>query len=680
MSSFYGNIKFNNQTPLVFDKIYPSRWEMEKNCHSDGIFHGRYILISYGDIRYTPYHKIGRITEAEFNAHKADGTILYVAATGEGAVDGFISSNTWYYDNEYYVKTVYALDDTSVFADNKKDDEINYHHEYHNTVWQKIWTSTQDSAEIEEKYIMVSHLNAETPKLTMIVDAPNDSMDINSQTERFPVYFLVPTDEEHLNIAGRITQEDFDINKDQLYVKEKEGDPIKPVGDGKWNITYEYYTQINDVYRKVVDSNPYVDGMISRNLFEYYMPNLRPKYFNKDDPDYENIPMEQRPQPIKNLYVLDDNNQYKVTAEPWDVNTKYYFRRLRENEGRPHFDPIMSTDLEYLFHMPRNWKFNNETDFDYNVQGYDPENIHYDDTENKISLIEHSTPGVFYPVHRKDEPSSAQYKTDPSNPKELIMVTSELPDTKKFRFDLQKLGNAVAQMWDKVYPKMDDDANKRNTFIGNDRDPDNGTDYPRTLAEAVRKLYYWLGIKSDNNFTKGPWVDPTTGEEIDTIFGVLNGASDLLGTFEDDFDINLFIPIAHPYYPDGYGKRIGDVLNEAAGTVYEGLSPEEFDKLHNGGAGPLYVQVGVNQYEHAKVYDKNTQYYRNMNSLLSILKEWQEAVKEKQGDWIVEIDEDWNENNPSNPRFIHNKPVVLSVDRQDASEGSINWYWNNYAI
>lgn len=667
MSSFYGNIKFNNQTPLVFDKIYPSRFEMERNCHSDGIFHGRYILISYGDVRYTPYHKIGRITEAEFNAHKADGTVLYVTATGEGAVDGFIISNTWYYDNEYYVKTVYALDDTSVFARNKRNDEINYHHEYHNTVWQKIWTSTQDSAEIEEKYIMVSHLDAETPKLTMVVDAPNDSMDINSQTERFPVYFLVPTDEEHLNIAGKITQEDFDINKAQLYVKK--GNTIEPVGNEAWSIENEYYTQINEVYRKVADSKPYVDGMISQNLFEYYMPNLRAVYFNRNAPEY-GTPMEERPQPIKNLYVLDNNNQYQVTTEPWNVNTKYYFRRLRENEGRPHFDPIMSTDLEYLFHMPRNWKFNNATDFDYNEEGYNPEIIHYDHTENKISLLEHSTPGVFYPVHRKDEPSSAQYRTDPSNPNELVMVTSELPDTKKFRFDLQKLGNAVAQMWDKVYPKMNNDSSnmERNTFIGNDRDPDNVTDYPGTLAEAVRKLYYWLGIKSDNNFTKGPWVDPTTGEEIDTIFGVLNGASDLLGTFEDDFDINLFVPIKSPYYPDGYNKE-------------GSLTQEEFKLLHEGGAGPLYIKIGEGLYEYATEYDYNTQYYRNMNSLMSLLAVWNNTVKENQADWVFdEGHREWNEQNPLSPRFIRNKPMVLSVDQENASEGSVNWYWNNYAI
>jgi hypothetical protein len=37
---------------------------------------------------------------------------------------------------------------------------------------------------------MVSHLNAETPKVTMIVDAPNDVMEFDRTNQ---VYFLVPT-------------------------------------------------------------------------------------------------------------------------------------------------------------------------------------------------------------------------------------------------------------------------------------------------------------------------------------------------------------------------------------------------------------------------------------------------------------------------------------------------------
>jgi hypothetical protein len=51
---------------------------MEQECHSDGIFNGRYILISYGDIRYTPYHKVEPMNEVDFaNAIKA-GNVYYI--------------------------------------------------------------------------------------------------------------------------------------------------------------------------------------------------------------------------------------------------------------------------------------------------------------------------------------------------------------------------------------------------------------------------------------------------------------------------------------------------------------------------------------------------------------------------------------------------------------------------
>jgi hypothetical protein len=76
----------------------------------------------------------------------------------------------------------------------------------------------------------------------------------------------------------------------------------------------------------------------------------------------------------------------------------------------------------------------------------------------------------------------------------------------------------------------------------------------------------------------------------------LNGASDLLGSFGDTFNDNLFIPVASPYYPEGCGKNIGDILDEKTGAVYEQLTLEEFNMLNNGGAGPLYIKIGDRQY------------------------------------------------------------------------------------
>jgi hypothetical protein len=255
------------------------------------------------------------------------------------------SIESYYADNEYFVKTTYAIDNTSEFAKNQSDDLFNYHHEYHNTVWQKIWTSTQDSNEIEEKYIMVSHLNAETPKLTMIVDAPSDSMEKNDANNIG--YFLVPTDLAELNVPGRMTRFDYLNNKGSIYIKTKSGFEL---AKGDWDIDTDYYVLINGVYRKVADSNPYEDGMISKQLYTDLVTN-------------RNIP----------LYVASSDPGKYVLANGWQRDKKYYFMRYRETHGRPHFDPIMSTDLEYLFHMPRNWKFNNETRFRYNDAGFKKE-------------------------------------------------------------------------------------------------------------------------------------------------------------------------------------------------------------------------------------------------------------------------------------------------------------------
>lgn len=656
MSSFYGNIKFNNQTPLIYDKIYTSRSQMEDECHSDGIFNGRYVLVSYGDIRYTPYHKIEPMNEVDFaNAIKA-GNIYYIVETttiDNVTTSRFIETTEYKAGQDYYIRTVYSIDEASDFAKNKAIDEARYNHDYHSTVWQKIWTSTQDSDNIEEKYIMVSHLNAETPKVTMIVDAPNDRMEFDKTNQ---VYFLVPTNQHALNVPGAMSKADYDkMDKDNLFIRsdimidgEYKFTPVSSIQGATWDIDTVYYIYKNEVYEKYPDSKPYVDGMISEELFI----NL-----TKD----REIP----------LFVLSDEGEYNL-ATSWDRLTKYYFMRYKETEGRPHFDPIMSTDLDYRFHMPRNWKWDKNLDFDYNKAGFNPAQANDTNTQNNEIYLTEKSSGDEYPEHRFDEPSSARYDKD------LNIVKSVQPDTKHFNFNMRMLGDAVSKMWDKVYPRVqpDDPNSIRDVYIGNDRlRPENDQEnFPETLAEAVRKLYYWLGLETDNNFVQGPWVDPETGEQVDTIYGVLNGASDLLGSFGDTFSAELFIPIASPYYPEGFGHFKED-------ENFTQLTLEEFQLLHNGGAGPLYIKKEDGTYEQATEYDYNEQYYRNMNSLLALLRAWQDIVKDTQADWTYDKGHiDWDEYNPLHPRFIRNKPVVLTVDKTAQDESSINWYWKNYAL
>ena len=44
---FYGNITNTSRTQFQFDKIYPNRYEMDRNAQTDGVYLGRYVLIEY---------------------------------------------------------------------------------------------------------------------------------------------------------------------------------------------------------------------------------------------------------------------------------------------------------------------------------------------------------------------------------------------------------------------------------------------------------------------------------------------------------------------------------------------------------------------------------------------------------------------------------------------------------
>lgn len=687
MSSFYGNIKFNNQTPLIFDKIYTSRYQMELQGPSDGIFNGRYVLVHYGDVRFTPYHKVAPMNEETFNSLVASGTVFYTVQIENGEKK-FIECSDYHSGYDYFILTEYSLDEDSEFAKNKADDENEYRHDYHNTVWQKIWTSTQEDPEVTEKYIMVSHLNAETPKVTMVVDAPSDKIEHDLTNQ---VFYKVPTDLEFFNVAGAVSEADYNTAKSNkvknIFIRSAEPDEegqysyIPAVSDidyeneiirdydatqlPAWNLHTEYY-RLNfntNSYELFPGSKPYVDGMVSESKYIDLTVN-------------QEIP----------LFIADGEGYIPATG--YNELTHYFFMRYRETDGRPHFDPIMSTDLDYRFHMPRNWKFDKAAILDYNEAGFNPEKASDTNAEELKVLLEEKSSGDLYPVHRPEEPAAAKYEWN-KDTEQLEIVKTEQPDTKQFSFDMRMIGDMISQMWDTVYPKIhpEDKDSDRNTFIGNDRDPENPYDYPPTLAEAVRKLYYFLGIKDDNVFENGPWIDPITLEKVYTIFGIMNGGKDLLGDPTDRFDINKFVPITgNSYYPTwnpetneyeggGYNK-----YNDKPNGRY--LLESEYDELHNGGAGPLFVLNGENQYDQATEYNPDTQYYRNMNSLFALLRAWQDGRTDTQGDWTFEKEDDFINNEPTSPRYIRNKPMVLTViDNIDNDElhQSINWFWANYA-
>lgn len=145
MASFYGNVKYNQQNPFTFDKIYPNRKAMDDAVKdgTDGIFINRYVLINY-------LMKIDEATEAisfeeRYQSSGTNNPTILESST-------FASNRS--IDLEEYAPGAQAKN-AAVGGD------------YHLTVWMKIYV---DNA---EKYIQVGDLKADAPNFEVFSDAPS---------------------------------------------------------------------------------------------------------------------------------------------------------------------------------------------------------------------------------------------------------------------------------------------------------------------------------------------------------------------------------------------------------------------------------------------------------------------------------------------------------------------------
>ena len=195
MGSFYGNITNTSRTQFQFDKIYPNRYEMDRNATRDGVYLGRYVLVEYDDeyhldtfIRvqikngkayYNPIGGTGYVTLLT-RGMVDKGEIIYQAdeiltpETGltpthckfyqitsdfvEGSSDpatfvAITTVNSYGYTANYHIDLgIYAKDNNS--------------RGYDSTVWQKVYTNGI------EKYVMIAELNTVVPKFDVSPDAP----------------------------------------------------------------------------------------------------------------------------------------------------------------------------------------------------------------------------------------------------------------------------------------------------------------------------------------------------------------------------------------------------------------------------------------------------------------------------------------------------------------------------
>lgn len=431
MGSFYGNIKNSNRVGLIFDKIYPNRAAMEESCSTDGIFNNRFVLIDYGQVKVFPYTRVFP-TKEQFQAgieNEKYYTLQLASSVSDFADKGYIPETVRIltnddinkiYDNNgsikadapfIFIKRDSLLDSRSAginnsndanewpiseFVQNKEIDLAKYNDSFQHTVWQKIWTQTGSAQTVVEKYIKVADLDAAAPILNMVIDAPSDN-----DSEGFILY---PSSADGIE-DGYMSAEDYDGYKFNLFYFE----------DG--------------AYTSIYKSTDKTSGDI---------------YYRNELNEYTTIASSEGQQGYEKA-AYDENRQY------WIISSI---------GAGPHFDPLKSTDLEYVFHMPRPWKIAKEVNFEYNEDGFLPYSrqfIEYAPNSASFDVIEDSDRlTTLYPTHMDGLPEAAEYDEVQTQVSEFNTHTkikmSKQPDTKQLGIKILSIGKMISDVWDIIYP------------------------------------------------------------------------------------------------------------------------------------------------------------------------------------------------------------------------------------
>ncbi len=781
------------------------------NKNGDGIYNTRYVLIDYGEKRYCPYMSIKTVNATWYDPttllFNDKGPQLYIYNEQTTSYSSVKSTDKYNKSTVYYVRmdgetaaldkskvalTPDYIDENCEYYKNRKIDENEYNGAYHHTVWQKIWCSVGVNSTVTEKYVMVAELDAKAPQFNVIIDAPDDNDVYSLVSKRTSVGKRLPLDtnnlyykkvnnefipasdedvtnwnDESIDYNNLTVKELFssplfrysEISSDVYYYKPLETDDVNPTPFIKdQNSLDEYISRLGNIYRSsnynlgedkmtyepVTAGMAYLKSNGIREVKYYY------RTFSEDGIISETL--------FNRFKAADDVLYHKVNGvitavtenDVYDKTDKYLQKQPLMNGMGPHVDPIRSTDLDYKLHLPRNWKFNTESDLDFNNAGFDPRKQSYKpDAKNQVYLKKEKS-GAVYPVHMTKEGYIAFGIDDETAmnsvqvPDAGYYVNNELQyveqiDQRKFDFVLPEFGNVMSKLWDLVYPRGDwkqvtnpsyndddykngnyyykdgdyyhkvapgddldpdqtywifvpapDDSTDANRylFVGNDRAPN---DYPKTIAGLIRYIYDLLGLETDNDFIDMP--------SKDTLWGLINGLIELLGKYTDRYDLYRFVPVRSKQVPftDGtikenaeYGELAGQIdwgsiltekmyhqLNDTAfGPLYiikdndpqwnEVASTDKFNPLvaYYTKSGNTYVWANISGfvsgvtyytagilYEKARGYDKSLQYFRDMNSLWALLREFQEIRDKYQPDFIND--------NPASPAHINNRPSLI---------------------
>ena len=215
---FYGNITNTSRTQFQFDKIYPNRYEMDRNAQTDGVYLGRYVLIEYdnnyhldtfkrvffiGNVAYlyntsqTPDERY-KLTKSQISQNElvyTSNSNLTVETGLKGNECIFYKCTSTYIANSKEAATFEAISrlEGPAYTDNYNIDKEHYNpgRGYDSTVWQKVFSKDSDQENsLKEHYVMIAELNSVVPTFDVIAEAPSMNPVVpHFDTESTDVYY-----------------------------------------------------------------------------------------------------------------------------------------------------------------------------------------------------------------------------------------------------------------------------------------------------------------------------------------------------------------------------------------------------------------------------------------------------------------------------------------------------------
>ena len=215
---FYGNITNTSRTQFQFDKIYPNRYEMDRNAQTDGVYLGRYVLIEYdnnyhldtfkrvffvGNVAYL--YNASQIPDERYKLTKSQisqNELVYTSnsnLTVETGLKGneciFYKCTSAYIANSKEAATFEVISrlEGPAYTDNYNIDKEHYNpgRGYDSTVWQKVFNKDSDQENsLKEHYVMIAELNTVVPTFDVVAEAPSMNPVVpHFDTESTDVYY-----------------------------------------------------------------------------------------------------------------------------------------------------------------------------------------------------------------------------------------------------------------------------------------------------------------------------------------------------------------------------------------------------------------------------------------------------------------------------------------------------------